>query len=254
MLRVESAAAGHLPERVPDFPRRTSICAGDASLVLFVNLACADVYGSPILDAAFEPGGTAIFGGVIEGRFDGSFIDQAQTFVVGTTGFLTSVEVLVDRTQDAADLLVDIRLLSAGIPSAFDGGALLTASAPFLTVPTRIPEWVAVTFLTPLAVTTGDELALVLRTRPVFPSDQNYSWRGDTGDKYLNGHAFVRSSGDGALWTALCGFDDCTVAANRADFGFRTYVDPLPVPEPSVAALLTIGLVVGTRRLIRRKG
>ena len=47
------------------------------------------------LDQSFIPSTAAAYQGNIIKAFDGSYVDQAQTFTVGITGTLTNVEVLI---------------------------------------------------------------------------------------------------------------------------------------------------------------
>src|SRR5262249_50255001 len=148
---------------------------------------------------------------------------------------LTGIELEVARnfTPPPDNLIVEIRTtLADGRPS---GTVLAQAAvAPLLIPPAPGPmptPFVAVD-LSPAGVliNEGQPFAIVLRTNaPSTGGGVNpYAWSGDTGGSYPRGTGYV-SIQDGA-------FFDTTIA-----FGFRTYVEPAAVPEPSTLCLLGLG-------------
>src|SRR5438034_968857 len=81
---------------------------------------------------------------------------------------------------------------------------------PSASIPTGFPNFVSVDFATfGVHVAVGEQLALVLRGAIRRVDDSALNWRGDKGDPYAFGSAFVRTNVD--PWTQLCGFGTCNI-------------------------------------------
>lgn len=168
-------------------------------------------------------------------------IDAGQVFVVGITGSLTGIEVLVARRLTAqADLLVDVRTVAAGHVPQQDSGVLGSATVPKASVGTGY-DWVSVP-IGPVPVEAGDELAIVLQANYVSSVEQ-YRWLGSYDTTYAGTSHYRPGHTDGS-WNGT------GAATLTGDVGFRTYVEP--VPEPATVALLAIGGVAAA--LVVRAG
>jgi hypothetical protein len=96
-----------------------------------------------------------------------------------------------------------------------------------------------------LHVDAGDHLAIVLNAQG--GSDYTFSWDGAIGNPYPPGEAFERDLPNHD-W-----INESQVVND--DYGFQTFVDPAPVPEPSsliLAGMGALGLVAYGRRRSRR--
>ena len=172
--------------------------------------------------------------------------DVAQTFTVGEDGTLAMLEVLMTRAPMVAEpLMVDVRTVEGGSPSVANSGSNVLATATI--DPSQIPDfnageaWISIDLSGfGVSVTTGDQLAIVLRSNdegdPTFST--GYLWRGgDDNGGYALGSEFTRFP-PMAPW--IEGINDKQ---------FRTYVDVAAVPEPSaIFATLAVSGMVGTRR------
>jgi hypothetical protein len=139
-----------------------------------------------------------------------------QTFTVGITGQLTSVDLLGFRHHRGINpnpLQVDIVATSAGKPT---NTVLSGASVPSASIPTT-PTTIQVT-LPGIAVTSGQVLGLRLTT-VTGPSQQTYAWAGDAPGTYARGDVYIQASYIGPL-TWDMGFGTWVVAkAGRFAYG-----------------------------------
>lgn len=170
-----------------------------------------------VLDQSFVPSSAASYqGNIVYRPLDPDYVDQAQTFTVGITGQLTNIEVLIEGSNQTADLLIDVRPTINSIPVSDDSAILGEVAKPGSEIPGFPHTFINADFSSQnIQVTLGSELAIVLK---IDRSSQggDYGWRGETGDLYPSGVAYTRAS---ALdWLAPMS-DDLTV-----DYGFKTFV------------------------------
>ncbi len=182
----------------------------------------------PMPDQSYDPAidATAFIG-------QGNILDWSQTFTVGLTGTLTSVDVRIfkDSSSVTDALLFDIRTTSGGAPTEADMGANILASVSIAASSVSTTSSLFNVDLTGfgLSVTTGDVLAIALRSDD--PVSGAYRWQGTLASGYSDGSAFLRVGG---TWG--------NSGNTRGDLNFRTFVEPTGVPEPSVLFLLGSGL------------
>jgi hypothetical protein len=200
--------------------RRWVLPAFGLMLGLIINTTLSEA--TPIKDQAFEPSSPDTIPTIF------SNYRWAQTLTVGLSGTLTDVDVLVAQLFSAQpeDLLVTIFDTSGGAPN----GAL---TLPFHFLPGVVPivqhpsDFSAYQYLSApfsLPVTAGDVLAIVLSTGPT----SQYYWAGVFGGGYPGGQLFRTTGGPWA-------------ASGPEDQAFRTFVDPVPVPEPASLTLVGLG-------------
>jgi hypothetical protein len=194
------------------------------------------------------------------------FTDYAQTFTVGLTGTMTSVDVWITRQSQVftnADLLWDIRSTSfrqplidttfTNVPTNADASALASGSISPNNVPfaPNVGTWMSISLGAGVQVTTGDILALVLRLEDRFIISNTYLWFGVGPNPYSGGEAFGRSTSSADWFPDSFQFP----RPNRTDFSFRTFVDTAPVsqvPIPAALPLFATGLA-GLGFLARRR-
>lgn len=202
---------------------------GVAALVLAVSGTGA--HAAPILDQSFTVNpvnrGAAVY----------ALISRAQTFTVGMSGVLSQVDLQLGRAAGTtADLTVEVRRTSSGLPLLGAGDLLGTATVTAAQVGAALfpTKFVSVDFSgAPIAISTGDVLALVLTsTGPSYY--EWYLWA--TSDAYAGGSGFYRPSSG-------------TFVAD-GDSGFRTHVTQ-SVPEAT--SLLLIGTALTGLALRRRR-
>jgi len=196
----------------------------NALVLLLAMLIAPVVTGASILDQSFIPSTSAAYEGNIYRSFDGLFYaDHAQTFTVGITGQLTNIEILVwEWTSQITDLFVDIRPTINGVPILDDSAILGEVAIPASEISGFPHTFITVDYSSQnIQVAAGDELAIVLR---MDPSGQggDYSWRGETGDLYASGVAYTRT--DTTDWFAPMS------GGLTVDYGFKTFVNPIPIP------------------------
>jgi hypothetical protein len=180
-------------------------------------------------------------------------IVQAQTFTVGTTGTLASLDLYISWTQTITDvpgsLLVDIRPTTNGVPVLDSAAAFTSFSFRPSGAPTSPPGRLFTVDLSGagLNVYAGELLAFALR------SPESLFLRAE----YQFGAASTNPYSRGALFTAApsLGLPEMTKDP-RFDLAFTTYVSPAPVPEPATLTLVGIGLAGygwrARRQLVKR--
>jgi len=204
---------------------------------------------APLLDQEYFPylfSPFTIFAGGVEQA------EASQTFTVGVTGMMTSVDLYVFSAPSAnpAPLLVDIRKTVGGVPILGSAGPHILASAeiPKSAVPdlslvspgySWLGPWLHVE-LDDFQVTAGEQLAVTLRS----VDTTWYQWFMPI--VYGPNDPIYPDYAGGNLWTGGAGepwFD-----AN-VDAAFRTYV----VPEPAAVAMLAPLAALALRRLHSRR-
>lgn len=143
-----------------------------------------------------------------------------QTFTAGLTGALDHVDLhLGSRDLDPVDdgLVVSIHASSG---TALSATPLASATLPASSVPLTAPDWVAVPFSSPAAVTAGSTYAIVVAQ--AFPRD-TWTLSSDVGDPYPRGSAGILVSVD--LGTVEL--------SDSGDLAFRTFVTAAAVPVTS---------------------
>lgn len=155
-----------------------------------------------------------------------------QSFTVGLSGALTEIDFQLGRNAATTQpLQVELRTANGDLPNLDASGLLfsgtIAASAiPVLTFTSSFTASIDLSSAAP-TVTSGEKLVVLLSS-----NDHNwYNWDNsayDNSNPYPNGTS-IESSYQNPAWTVVTNWD----------FGFRTWV--APVPEPS---LLPIGLLV----------
>ncbi len=172
----------------------------------------------------------------------GVSVQHAQTFHVGISGTLSQVNLQVDREGMNAALVTQplfLAIQSVNVSGQPSGITLGGFSIPASSVPANagLTPWVVPVDVSgaSLLVTAGTFLSLVLSSTA--PSTTNcYAWV--AGANYANGNGWGRSTG---AWNS-----------QGTDFGFETYV--IPVPEPETAGMLLSGAAaLVLRRRIRNR-
>jgi hypothetical protein len=208
-----------------------------AALALVATLVFAMPARAEILDQSFEA-----FSSPPNGHIVSNIQWVAQSFTVGIEGTLTRVEVEIARNTVApsADLLLEIRRVLPG-GGGFEPGAFATAAIPAASVPTSFSFHPVDLSAAGVAVKPGDVLAIALQTSAPAGGGLNpYAWELDSG--YPGGGSFIARPTFGQDYTPN----------PPVDYGFRTFVQP--IPEPSGAVLLGVGAMalIVTRRWRKR--
>jgi|JI10StandDraft_1071094.scaffolds.fasta_scaffold509770_1 hypothetical protein len=185
----------------------------------------------------------------------------AQTFTVGASGDLESVEVYVSQLSPTGNLLISIYALEGDAPPlAPEVLPLATGSIPTSELPSSSaggtgPAFVWIDLDAPLPVDAGERLALVLQKDSGGTTGAGQIvWAGNPG-RYADGQALRYDAGGIVFCTGGPPCDppfeppSWKTYGSLGDFGFRTYV-----PEPSLPLLLAIGgpALLGLRRLRSR--
>jgi hypothetical protein len=200
-----------------------------------------------VLDQAFEPDLTN--GGGITYVGNSNRFQAAQTFTVGVSGNLTSVDLLLLRHSAISDpLLVDVRTTLSGVPSLGDTGPHILSNAAV--VATDIPDvldpdlddrfsaqFVHVD-LPEFAVSVGDVYAIVLRSNEAIDGPlASYAWVAQSGAPGLPGPTYSA----GARYIKAHPLASWSLSST-GDGGFRTYVQVIPEPQ---AATLFVAVIFG---------
>ena len=247
-------------------PNRFSLAAWRAVVAgVLLVICCTGARAAAVIDQQFDPRAFLANPCCLEWAsiaVDGveEFFAQAQTFIVGVSGTLTAVDVLTYRfpTEQSPPLIVEIRHTTIdGVPLQDDGQVLVSALAPaadFLSTPDSDPEtaaqFVHVGLNAGVAVVAGDKLALTLRLDRSLRG--GYRWITsviDGEDRYPNGMRFARSDFflPVGVWTPEF------PGLQNGDFGFRTFVEPTPVPVPNTLLGLLAGVLLTLRSRRRRR-
>ncbi len=157
----------------------------------------------------------------------------AQTFTVGVTGTLASVEFnILKMSGTTGDLSVDIRSLVGGVPDSLMANALATSTISNSLINTyggSIYSWTTISVdvsAANIAVASGDMFAFVLNS----PLGEEFGIQTDYTNAYAGGQRYSQN-GDGTSFGGL----------SSADLAFKTTV--ISVPEPSVITLFGLGLL-----------
>jgi hypothetical protein len=189
--------------------------------LLFVAWSETVATSAPILDQSFDPVPAN------QTPFLGIGLDSsgAQTFTVGITGILTEVDVFIQRNGPIlSDLHLDVRPTINGIPTGNDSAALGSVTLPMPALGTR-PAFVNFDFSSlEIPISRDDVLAIVL--------SGNAQWFGNFGDLYPRGTSFFRFLPN----------DFSLSHDGSVDVGFRTFVEPMPIPEPSTLVLISTAI------------
>lgn len=217
-----------------------------AAIGLLIAAVGSTALADPVLDQSNDPTPTAA-----AGPGSSNLVDWAQTFTVGVTGTLTSVEVRVFRTSGVTDpLLFDIRTTTGGAPTEADAGANILSSfsiaAAVVSLGSVLGDGVFVSIAVSVPVTAGDVLAIVLRSDAPGGSFAPYFWDGTSAGSYGGGAAYLR------FGAGMFG-----VSTFLSDLSFKTFVDSMrtgdqTVPEPSLLLLLATGAGLVACRRARR--
>lgn len=207
---------------------------------LIIGVSVSSAQATVVLDQDYEPG---IYNSHATINKD---IDHAQTFTVGITGILDSIDVYIQRSPQWSDpLLVHVRPTAGGLPLASDASSLAATSVPGAGIPTS-PGFVSIDLSAAnLLVTAGEVLAIVLQnnTNTGNISSGAYTWEG---------HAPSAGGGNPALAYPLGqGYARTLTSPNWSQFtpsdrAFRTYVE-IPLPGAVLLAAPLI-LAVTARR------
>jgi hypothetical protein len=200
-------------------------------LVMGILMGTARSDTGPIVDQNFSVTPPSLES-ILSAAGDTAF---AQSFTVGVEGLLTGADLLVfDGSPSfglgappASDVGVQIRTLLAGLPTET---VLTTGIIPAAMLPLDTQnQFSHVDFATDIAVVPGEVLALTI-------TGIADGWSGQVGTQatYVGGQAFVRVHA-GSPWQPFTVIDP---GGRPGDYLFRTYVDPVPVPEPSTFWLL----------------
>lgn len=175
--------------------------------------------------------------------------EMSQTFTVGLSGYLSRVDVGVDRERDFRDagLTVDISRTINGVTDFSDAGILASRTFP----PEQIHVLLDSEYFAPtlnlsinfldehIKVSPGDVLAIRMSSKTI--DRDGYTWWATVwpySDTYPRGAMYVKQYPNGVL--AIADW------SNYGDLQFRTFVD---TPEPSAFLLSAVALgAVSLRR------
>jgi hypothetical protein len=159
---------------------------------------------------------------------------MGQSFTVGLGGLLTRIDFQLGRNAGTTQpLQVELRTTIGDLPNLAPSALLFSGSIAASDVPVLIYTSSFSTSIdlssAPPAVTPGQKLVVLL-------SSSDYEWYNWDNPGYFNNNPYPNGT------TVKLGYPDYSnwVTLDDWDFGFRTWV--LPVPEPST--LLPLGLLI----------
>lgn len=208
-----------------------------AAILCVAGLAsqCAATDFAPNPDQSYVGSSEALIVGYAS--YPNQQVEQGQTFTVGESGYLIGLNVqvtLFDTTPGLTtnNLVVSLRnTTSGGAPGAT---ILESVSVPASSVSdsgfSSQPSWVGVDFTSPVSVTSGETLAIVLDSTAIESGTQGYGWFGGNSSNLYPG---------GSGWGHVVG---SSWNKDTLDFGFQDFVST--VPEPSCAALAVLGVLL----------
>lgn len=167
----------------------------------------------------------------------------AQTFTVGTTGTLASIEFNVLKLAGTTgNLTFDVRSLSGNAPDPFIANALFTSTVSNDDIDTFGDQpyaWTSIVIdlsAANIGASIGDMFAFVVTSTP----GESFGIQTDYSNGYSGGERHFQV-GDGSLFSQN----------SNADLAFKTTMN-VSVPEPSSISILALGLI-GLNHF-RRKG
>jgi hypothetical protein len=164
-----------------------------------------------------------------------------QSFTVGSAGSLTRIDFQLGRNAGTSQpLQVELRTASGDLPNMDPAalrfsGSIAAADVPVLTFTSSFTTSIDLSGAAPV-VAPGEKLVVLLST-------SDYDWYNWDNSGYFNSNPYPDGTSVKLAYPNW-------VAVDNWDFGFRTWV--APVPEPS--ALLPVGLLILAvgRRLRKR--
>lgn len=210
--------------------------------VAFMLTVVGPANATPVLDQEYSPDPSLPPSGhaAVGHNFRGGIFNIAQTFTVGVTGVLSSIEVVVRKHPDIFEnLTLDIRTPNGSLPG-LAGATLATAVLSPGDIPDSVTSFVSFDLSgAGFDVTAGDFLSFVLSSPTLHSSPASYFISDSAAEGGYDG-------GEG-FWAS---FQDGNNFEVRSDLFFRTFVD---VPEPGAVIPLIAGLaVIGLARQRRR--
>ena len=217
-----SYALRHLGKRTPH------ILAGFAAVLLPGGLAdsASALTSSPVIDQSVIVPEQAALAVTASDNW-------GQSFTVGLSGYLTEIDFQLGRQATVVQpLQVQVRLANSDLPDLDPSGLLFSGSiapadVPILTFTSSFTTALSLGNAAPL-VTSGEKLVVLLST-----TDPNwYNWDNSgyfNSNPYPNGTS-IEQNPTNPNWTTVANWD----------FGFQTWV--APVPEPSI--LLPFGILI----------
>ena len=166
---------------------------------------------------------------------------MGQTFTVGLTGVLSSIEVRVLKDTDIFEsLTLDLRTPNGTLPG-LAAATLATAVLSPGDIPNAVTSFVSFDLSgAGIAVTAGDFLSFVLSSPSQHRSPASYTITNSGAEGgYDGGDGFLGRGPGGNTFTVT------------NDLFFRTFVD---VPEPAPLAVLALGIVVLVSARRTRRG
>lgn len=176
---------------------------------------------------------------------------RAQTFTVGMSGLLTRVDLQIARLQlgpsnlTTNDLTFQVtRPLSSTVPV---GAPLFTRTLHPAEVPSTMDPLGWVTFdlsASPIPVASGEVFSLLLSSQQSYFSLAYYEW---VVTQAIGVDYYTRGAG----WQRNNVTDPWFNSPPTEDYGFRTYVTP--VPEPAAIGVVGLGMLAWRLRSSRKR-